>query len=62
MSAEIDQPDLLQNELPKQYQVLGEIKSGGMGAIYKVENRFTKVIYAIKVKYFLKTLMPILIY
>ncbi len=49
MSAEIDQPDLLQNELPKQYEVLGEIKSGGMGAIYKVENRFTKVIYAVKV-------------
>ncbi|MFA7339471.1 MAG: serine/threonine-protein kinase [Candidatus Obscuribacterales bacterium] len=49
MSAEIDQPDLLQNELPKQYQVLGQIKAGGMGAIYKVENRFTKVIYAVKV-------------
>ena len=49
MSAEIDDPDLLQNELPKQYTVLGQIKSGGMGAIYKVENRFTKVIYAVKV-------------
>lgn len=49
MSAEIDQPDLLQNELPKQYHVLGQIKAGGMGAIYKVENRFTKVIYAVKV-------------
>lgn len=55
MSAEIEsepeiaRPDLLQNELPKQYTVLGEIKSGGMGAIYKVENRFTKVIHAIKV-------------
>ncbi len=49
MSAEIDQLDVLQNELPKQYQVLGQIKAGGMGAIYKVENRFTKVIYAVKV-------------
>jgi len=55
MSAEIEsepeiaRPDLLQNELPNQYTVLGEIKAGGMGAIYKVENRFTKVIHAIKV-------------
>ncbi|CAN5601992.1 hypothetical protein BH11CYA1_BH11CYA1_28800 [soil metagenome] len=49
MSAEIDDPDLLQKELPKQYTVIGQIKSGGMGAIYKVENRFTKVIYAVKV-------------
>ncbi|MBL0187242.1 MAG: hypothetical protein IPP97_16040 [Candidatus Obscuribacter sp.] len=49
MSAEPIKPDPLQNELPKQYRVLGKIKSGGMGAIYKVENTFTQQICAVKV-------------
>lgn len=49
MSAEQTKTDPLQNELPKQYRVLGKIKSGGMGAIYKVENTFTKQICAVKV-------------
>ncbi len=49
MAVEITEPDPLHNELPKQYTVLGKIRSGGMGAIYKVENRFTKQLCAIKV-------------
>lgn len=49
MSVETTEPDPLQNELPKQYTVIGKIRSGGMGAIYKVENRFTKQLCAIKV-------------
>ena len=49
MTAEPQKPDPLQYELPKQYRVLGKVKSGGMGAIYKVENTFTKQICAVKV-------------
>src|SRR5258708_5806024 len=49
MSADSDQSDLLDSDLPKQYQLLGKIKTGGMGAIYKAQNQFTKQIYAIKV-------------
>jgi serine/threonine protein kinase len=49
MSADTDQSDLLGSDLPKQYELLGKIRTGGMGAIYKAQNRFTKHFYAIKV-------------
>ncbi len=49
MSANADQSDLLASDLPKQYELLGKIRTGGMGAIYKAQNRFTKQFYAIKV-------------
>jgi serine/threonine-protein kinase len=49
MSAATDQSDLQDSDLPKQYELLGKIRTGGMGAIYKAQNRFTKQFYAIKV-------------
>jgi len=37
------------DELPDQYEVLGKISEGGMGAIFKARNRHTGVLFAIKV-------------
>lgn len=39
----------LLRELPQQYELLGKISQGGMGAIYKARNRYTKTFFAIKV-------------
>ena len=36
-------------ELPAQYNQLGKLSEGGMGAIYKVQNRYTNALFAIKV-------------
>lgn len=36
-------------ELPKQYELLGKISEGGMGAIFKAQNRYTGAKFAIKV-------------
>lgn len=36
-------------ELPEQYQLIGKVSEGGMGAIYKVKNRYTGSHYAAKV-------------
>src|SRR5271154_7157378 len=44
-----NQTNLLLRELPSQYELLGKVSEGGMGAIYKAENRFTGAQYAIKV-------------
>jgi len=49
MNLEANQLDPLVKDLPKQYEMLGKIRTGGMGAIYKAQNQFTKQIYAIKV-------------
>jgi serine/threonine-protein kinase len=49
MSADANQTDLLAGDLPKQYELLGKVRTGGMGTIYKAQNRFTKQFYAIKV-------------
>ncbi len=43
------QLQLLTEQLPKQYEVLGKISQGGMGAIFKARNRYTGALYAIKV-------------
>jgi serine/threonine-protein kinase len=43
------QLDLPLDELPHQYEVLGKISEGGMGAIYRARNRFTGALFAIKV-------------
>jgi eukaryotic-like serine/threonine-protein kinase len=43
------QLDLPLQELPNQYEVLGKISEGGMGAIYRARNRFTGMYCAIKV-------------
>jgi serine/threonine protein kinase len=37
------------SELPKQYKLLGKISQGGMGAIYKAQNKYTGALFAIKV-------------
>ena len=49
MTADINESDQLASDLPKQYELLGKIRVGGMGAIYKAQNRFTKQFCAIKV-------------
>ncbi len=36
-------------ELPEQYQLIGRVSEGGMGAIYKVKNRYTGGNFAVKV-------------
>jgi eukaryotic-like serine/threonine-protein kinase len=35
--------------LPEQYQLIGKVGEGGMGAIYKVKNRYTGAHFAVKV-------------
>jgi serine/threonine protein kinase len=35
--------------LPEQYEILGKISQGGMGAIYKAQNRYTGAFVAIKI-------------
>lgn len=35
--------------LPEQYQLIGQVSQGGMGAIYKVKNRYTGGNFAVKV-------------
>lgn len=35
--------------LPEQYQLIGKVSEGGMGAIYKVKNRYTGGNFAVKV-------------
>jgi serine/threonine-protein kinase len=40
---------VLFKELPVQYELIGRVKQGGMGAIYKVRNIFTNQYFAIKV-------------
>jgi serine/threonine-protein kinase len=58
MSLEPNQPDITSDQdkstesnldLPQQYKVLGKISEGGMGAIYKAQNRYTHATFAIKV-------------
>jgi eukaryotic-like serine/threonine-protein kinase len=44
-----NQADLLLREIPSQYELLGKVSEGGMGAIYKARNRYTGTQYAIKV-------------
>lgn len=41
--------DLLRRCIPQQYEVMGKVSQGGMGAIYKVKNRYTGTPYALKV-------------
>ena len=41
--------DLVLQELPPQYELLGKVSQGGMGAIYKAKNRYTDLMVAIKV-------------
>lgn len=36
-------------KLPEQYQLIGKVSEGGMGAIYKVKNRYTGGSFAVKV-------------
>jgi eukaryotic-like serine/threonine-protein kinase len=49
MSAETSDSDILSSDLPKHYELLGKVRSGGMGAIYKARNLQTKQFCAIKV-------------
>lgn len=44
-----DTAGLLAQQLPPQYEILGKVSEGGMGAIYKAQNRFTGRLCAIKV-------------
>lgn len=41
-------PTSILEELPSQYEIEGKISQGGMGAIYKAQNRYTGAIVAIK--------------
>jgi eukaryotic-like serine/threonine-protein kinase len=41
--------DTLVIDLPQQYELLGQISEGGMGAVYKARNRYTGAFVAIKV-------------
>jgi eukaryotic-like serine/threonine-protein kinase len=41
--------DAIAIDLPQQYELLGLISEGGMGAVYKARNRYTKAYVAIKV-------------
>ncbi|MBX9725272.1 MAG: serine/threonine protein kinase, partial [Candidatus Obscuribacterales bacterium] len=36
-------------ELPEQYELLGKLNQGAMGAVYKAKNRYTEAKFAIKV-------------
>lgn len=47
--ADHNQFDTLTPDLPPQYELLSKVSEGGMGAIYKVRNRYTNLYYAIKV-------------
>ncbi len=47
MSQDLDSQQL--PELPEQYQMIGKVSEGGMGAIYKVKNRYTGGSFAVKV-------------
>jgi serine/threonine protein kinase len=49
LSAEEKSLEALASELPQQYEVFNKISEGGMGAIYKARNRYTKAFSAIKV-------------
>jgi serine/threonine-protein kinase len=46
---QVNSPDPFLGELPNQYEVLGKVSEGGMGAIYKVQNRYTDGKFAIKI-------------
>jgi eukaryotic-like serine/threonine-protein kinase len=49
LSAEEKSLEALASELPQQYEVFNKVSEGGMGAIYKARNRYTKAFSAIKV-------------
>jgi serine/threonine-protein kinase len=43
------QPPPLETQIPEQYAILKKVSDGGMGSIYKAQNRYTEKYYAIKV-------------
>jgi len=49
LSAEDKDLEKLASELPQQYELFSKVSEGGMGAIYKARNRYTKAFSAIKV-------------
>jgi serine/threonine-protein kinase len=49
LSAEDKDLERLASELPQQYELFNKISEGGMGAIYKARNRYTKAFSAIKI-------------
>lgn len=42
-------PPEMEQQLPEQYEVLGKLRQGGMGAIFKAKNKYTGTTYAVKV-------------
>jgi serine/threonine protein kinase len=49
LTAEDKSLEALASELPQQYELFNKVSEGGMGAIYKACNRYTKAFSAIKV-------------
>lgn len=43
------QPEPLEQLVPEQYQLISKLSDGGMGSVYKAQNRFTGKLFAIKV-------------